>query len=68
MDVQDQCPAAQLRGVLRTIVLEAIVHQASAGSSQYTIFGSRLKAQGPERDQLGPHFAARKARWQTAII
>eukprot|EP00975_Prorocentrum_lima_P014488 3073848-Prorocentrum_lima.AAC.1 len=33
MDVPDQCPAAQLRGVFRIVVLEAIVHQAGTGTS-----------------------------------
>eukprot|EP00975_Prorocentrum_lima_P011993 2546896-Prorocentrum_lima.AAC.1 len=70
MDVQDQRPAAQLRGVFRTVVLEARVHQASTGSSQTEPYIHRiwLEAQGPDCDQLVLHSAARKAKWQKAII
>eukprot|EP00975_Prorocentrum_lima_P062096 12883750-Prorocentrum_lima.AAC.1 len=61
MDVQNPDPAAQLRGLFRAVVLEAIVHQAITGSSQTEcVHHLWLKAQGPDRDQPGLHFAAGK--------
>eukprot|EP00975_Prorocentrum_lima_P055509 11639333-Prorocentrum_lima.AAC.1 len=54
MDVQDQRPAAQLRGVFRTVVLEATVHQDSTDtkSSVHHLWpkGPRpSKAPGPRK-------------------
>eukprot|EP00975_Prorocentrum_lima_P048735 10196437-Prorocentrum_lima.AAC.1 len=65
MDVQQHRPAAQLRGLFRTVVLLKSVHHVSTGSSQTEphIHHLWFNGQGQELqvqtvDQSGLHLAA----------